>query len=271
MRCTPAVLATALVTIVALTSCSDPNAPGALVAVRFRTGSSVVSAARAGSPQSFSLMNGAQDVVVTGSNGTLTITDIRLIVDELELEGAEAGDCPDDGEQPAGCEEIEIGPLAAQVPVNGQPVTVASDAIPAGSYTELEFEVEDLEVDGDEQDDAGDAAALEALLATLRQTYADWPAGASMVVVGTFTPTGGAARPFRAYFAAEIEVELAFATPLVVAETNKSVTVDLHPDQWFLNQDGTVRDLSQFDFATTSAIVEFELEIENGLGVEIDD
>jgi hypothetical protein len=253
MRCTPAVLATALVTIVALTSCSDPNAPGALVAIRFRTGSSVVSAARAGSPLSFSLMNGVQDVVVTGSNGTLTITDIRLIVDELELEGAEAGDCPDDGEQQAGCEEIEIGPLAAQVPVNGQPVTVASDAIPPGSYTELEFEVEDLEVDGDEGDDAGDATALEALLATLRQTYADWPAGASGGGGDAHADRrrGGPSRLLRPRSRSSSQPLRRVAWRPTRASRWTSIPIN------GLEPDGTVRDLS-CSTSRTSEIVEFE-------------
>ena len=271
MRCMASAVATVLVAAAAVLSCSDPAAPGASVAIRFRTGTPVASTARVGSPLSFSLMNGAQDVVVAGSNGTLTITDIRLIVDELELQSSDAPDCPDDEGQQSGCEDVEVGPLAAQVPVNGDPVTVASDAIRPGSYTELEFEVEDLEVDAGEPDDAADAAALQALLATLRQTYADWPESASMVIVGTFTPTGGSAIAFRAYFTAEIEVELAFTTPLVVAETNRSVTVDLQPNLWFANPDGTVWDLSQFDFATTQQVVEFELQIEDGLEVEIDD
>lgn len=270
MRCTPAALAGLLVATVALTSCSDPNAPGASVTIQFRTASSVVSASRSSSPVSFSLM-GAQDIVVTGSNGTLTITDIRLVVDQLELEAVETPDCESDGEDEAGCEEFEIGPLAAQVPVNGDLVTIASDQIQPGSYDELELEVEDLEVDDGESDDAGEADALSALLETLRDTYEDWPANASMVVVGTFTPTGGAPQEFRTYFSAELEIELEFATPLVIEDANRVVMVDVNPEEWFVNSDGTVDDLSQADFATTGEVVDFELEMENGMGAETDD
>lgn len=270
MRYAPAVVAAALGVAVPLTSCSDANGPGASVTVRFRTGSSVVNASRLGSPASFSVM-GTQDIVVTGTNGTLTITDIRVIVDQLELEAVETTDCQGGEGEQAGCEEFETGPLAAQIPVDGSPVTVTSDQIPPGTYDELEFEVEDAEVDDGESDDAGESQALADLLATLRQTYPDWPANASMVVVGTFTPTGGAPQAFRAYFSAELEMELALDPVLVIDAGNHTVTVDLHPDRWFLNPDGTVRDLSQFDFATTGQVVEFELEMEHGMDAEVDD
>src|SRR5574341_577139 len=253
MRNRATALAAVLVTIAAWTSCGDSTGPGASVTVRFRTGSSVVSAGRLGSPASFSVM-GTQDIVVTGSNGTLTITDIRLIVDELELEAVETTDCQGDEEQ-AGCEEFETGPLATQVPVDGTPVTVTSDQIPPGTYDELEFEVEDAEVDDGESDDAGESQALADLLATLRQTYPDWPDNASMVVVGTFTPTGGTAQPFRAYFAAELEVEMPIDPPLVIDAGNHTLTVQLHSEAWFVNPDGTVKDLSQFDFPTTGQVV----------------
>jgi hypothetical protein len=135
----------------------------------------------------------------------------------------------------------------------------------------VEFEVKDLEVDVGDADDASDAARIAAVLAQVRATYADWPAGASMVIVGTFTPTGGVAQPFRSYFDADLEVERLLNPPLVVDATSTGLTIDLRPDLWFKNTDGTVRNLALSNFATTGTLIDFDVEFEDGCEVGIDD
>lgn len=252
----------------------DGAGPTAQVSIRFAAGAAPAPAAGRSSA-SFSVFGtGApNELVITGSNGTLRITDIRVIVDEFELERTETVNC-DVEPEPAGCADFEQRFLFVDVPVVGeQPVTVAAQAIPAGTYEALEFEVEDLETDADDPEDAADATLALALLNTIRTTggFSDWPAKASMVVVGSFTPTGGTARPFRVYFEAEIEVEIEFLPPLTVTEgVSESFSIQLSPQLWFLNADGTVRDLSLDDFATTGRLVEFELEIDDGFDLEID-
>lgn len=99
-----------------------------------------------------------------------------------------------------------------------------------------------------------------------------------MVVVGTFTPAtpadgaqpAQAGRFFQVYFEAEIEVELAFSPPLVIDGGARSVVVELLPHVWFKRPDGTVLDLSRFDFAATGRIVEFELEMAKGIELEME-
>ncbi len=148
-----------------------------------------------------------------------------------------------------------------------------NEQIPAGLYDELEFEVEDLEVDADDPEDAADAALIEALLKAIRDTFPDWPAEASMLVVGSYTPAPGGGTPtsFSTYFEAEIEVEFDLVPPLEITESaGGSVVVDVSPDRWFIQADGSVLDLSAFDFTTTGQIVEFELEIEDGFDLEIE-
>jgi hypothetical protein len=258
-----------LTTGLVVAGCGDGAgpSPAAPVSIRFSAGAATAGAAR------FRLFgeSGASELVITGTNGTLRITDIRVIVDEFELERTETVDC-DVEPEPAGCADFEQRFLFVDVPVVGeQPVTVATGVIPAGTYEGLEFEVEDLETDADSPEDAADAALAQALLTTIRQTFTDWPDKASMVVVGTFTPTGGTATPFRVYFEAEIEVELPFLTPLTVVEgTSESFRIELSPQLWFRNADGTVRDLSLDDFTTTGRLVRFELEIEDGFDLELD-
>lgn len=252
----------ALLPVLALAACdsltsADPNAT-----VRFS------SAAVVGS--STETPAGLQ---ITGTNGTLLITDIKLVVDELELERTGVSGCDDDLEpDPVGCEEFESNLFAVDVPLGSGTVTVANDVLPTGTYDELEFEVKDLFVDDTDPDDVARAARIAEVLAQLRLTHADWPEGASVRIAGTFTPTSGTAVPFVVYLDAEIEVELAFSSPLVIDDASTGLTVDLRPDLWFKNIDGTVVDLSVFNYATTNALLEFEVEFEGGLssGFEIE-
>ncbi len=208
---------------------------------------------------------------IAGTNGTLLITDIKLIVNELELRRQSVMDCDDDSSGPGDCGSFESRYFVADVPLGSGAVTIGSDRIPEGTYTAVEFEVKDLEVDVGDADEALDAARIAAVLAQVRATYSDWPAGASMVIVGTFTPTGGVAQPFRTYFDAEVEVERLLSPPLLVDATSTGLTIDLWPDLWFKNPDGSVRNLALSNFATTGTLVEFEVEFEDGCEVEIDD
>lgn len=232
----------------------------ARVAVQFAT-----------APAGAAKTGGASALVVEGTNGTLTLTDVRFIVAELELERLES--VCDDGVAGEGCDDYEAPISFVQLPLDGGVVTVATDEVPAGAYDELEFEVENVEPDDD--DDAAERAAIEALLADIRQELPSWPAEASLVVQGTFQPAdGGAARPFTAYFEAEVEVELDLVPALRIddAGASRALTVDVRPGAWFARADGSVVDLSRFDFAATGEVAELEVEIENGFAdVEVDD
>ena len=252
-------LALALVAPLALAACDESTAPGARASIRFS------------SPAVAGLSNAVgAGLSITGSNGTLLITDIKLVVDEFELKrvGVAAG-C-DSTTSNDDCEEFESNLFIADVPLGDGVVTVANDRIPAGTYDEMEFEVKDLFVDSGDAGDSARAVRIGQLLAQLRTTYADWPAGASMMIEGTFTPTGGVAQPFRVYFDAEVEVETEFDTPLVIDETTTGVTIALRPDIWFRNNDGTVRNLALWNYATLNALVEFEVEFEDGVEIEED-
>lgn len=274
MRPTTAITLTALAALLA--ACSDGTEPGTALAIKFGTPSaSSASAASLSRVAAFGAARALQQgLVIAGSNGTLEITDIRVIVDEFELEPVEVASCDDVEPEPPECQEFEARFLFVQVPLSGEPVTVATDAVPPGRYDEFEFEVEDLELDDDDPEDAAEADLAQALLTRIRtqEGFADWPEKASMVVVGTFTPAGGGDPvPFRTYFEAEIEVEFDLVPPLeITADAAPAIVVQLNPEVWFSRADGTVLDLSQFDFATTGRLLEFELEIEEGFELEIE-
>ena len=235
-------------------ACSDPLAPGdqGRVGIRFRTAS-------------LAEVNGGE-LVITGSNGTLRITDISFIVNEFELEADEDA-CQGQGSND-GCEEFEAPPVFARLPLDGDNLVTVTTMVPAGTYHELEFEVEDIDLDDDDEE----AGEIGAVAATVRAAFPNWPDEASMVVVGTFTPTGGQPVPFTVFFDAEIGIEKALVPPLVVNEANQTVTIELDPSVWFRRFDGTVLNLSAFDFAVTGELLEFEAELKDGFQeIEFDD
>jgi hypothetical protein len=214
---------------------------------------------------------GIEAAPVTGTNGTLDITDLRVIVAELEFEGTN-GTCGANGDDDdEDCFEVELPPRLVNIPLDGSPLAVATTELPAGSYNEFELEIEDLE---DDEEDTAFAAEIDALEAEIRNTFPEWPRDGTIRVEGTFTPTGGAPEAFVVWIEAEVEVELDLVPPIdIPAAEGDAHTLDivLFPERWFVRGDGTVIDLTEWDFQTTGELLELEVEIENGFEIEFDD
>lgn len=210
-------------------------------------------------------------VTAEGASGTLTLESAHVVMSEFELERSE-GACPADGDaagdEDDDCEEFEAGPRFVELPLQGGSATAVTQQVPAGTYVGLEFEVEDLEDDGD-----GDDGDRTALLEQIRTEFSEWPEGASLRVSGRFTPDGGEERSFVAYFEAEIEVEKRFPSPLAVdGSGSRTVTVEVAPREWFTRPDGSVVDLSRYDWQATGELAELEVELEDGFTeTEFDD
>jgi hypothetical protein len=270
----------------ALAGCSDSTGTAASGQVQIRFG--VAQGARA----SLAAASGPRfatgtPLVVTGSNGTLSITDIKLVVSRFQLRGADGSSCgataasgvsadrgssgggSDDGanhERGEGECEFQAGPQFVTLPLDGSQLTVTTGAVPAGTFTSVRFRVKNLDFDDDDDhDDDDNSAAQQALLAQIRAQIADWPAKASMLVTGTFTPTGGAPRTFRAFLRAEVRLTLPINPPLTVAEGSNTaqVAVLLDPASFF-RTGTTVVDLSQF----TGGVVDFRDGAEHGFESE---
>jgi len=248
------------------TGVDDPRS----VALNFRVGTGTSSPAMAGPAlASGPTLVAGPPLALEGTNGTLTLEEIRLIVAEVELEGDD--DACDDDLLGDDCADFEAPPRFLDLPLDGSPVQAFSGIIPAGVYEELEFEIEDLE---DDEDDTRFAAEIAALRVQIIAEFPDWPRKATALVVGSFEDTNGEISSFRVFIEAEIEIERDLVPPLVIGEggANPDLVVDLRPDIWFGRSDGTVMDLSLFDFDATGQILEFELEMEDGITeVEIDD
>jgi len=256
--------------LVAAAACSDGTGPQGpqQVGLLFQVSSSASPVASQGSG---ALAGPARvagpPLVLVGTNGTLTIEEIRLVVSEIELEKIDDDSClgSDDSLDDLGddCEEFETGPQFLDLPLDGTPIEVATDAVPAGTYEELEFEIEDLE---DDEDDATEAALIAAVRAQILAVVADWPEEASALVTGTFTPTSGAPTDFRVFLKAEIEVEMELVPPVIIdgGVASRDLTVDIDPEIWFTEADGSVIDLSQYDYDATGQLLEFDVEFEDG-------
>ena len=211
-----------------------------------------------------------------GTNGTLIIDRVLMIVSEVALEHEDG--CDDDtgvnGQVFDDCEDFEADPQLIDLPLDGTPIFVASAFVAPGVYDELEFEAEDIDLD-DLGDDEEKRIVLEALRDEVRSLVPDWPEKATLFVTGTFQAPDGDPVAFRTFVEAEVEVELDLVPNLIIGNdgsANRSVIVDLRPDLWFVDHQGGVRDLTQWDYDATGLLLELEVEIENGFwSVEFDD
>ncbi len=247
---------------VVLGGCSDASGPNTQsnVAVRFGRSTasgvtpSIVSLSTVGSSASESA-----PLVVTGSNGTLSITNVSFIVAEVELE------CAGHTSVGPACADFKAAPSFVKLPLSAGTVDAASAGVPSGTYSDLEFQIENLEDDADAS--ASKRAQTAALRSVIRAAYPDFPDKASLLVEGTFTPNGSTqAVAFRTYFNAEIKVEMGLMPPLVVTDAVASgaLAVDVQPAMWFKRADGTVLDLSRLDYGRTGATASLEVELKQG-------
>lgn len=204
-------------------------------------------------------------LVLDGSNGTLTIDEIRIIINEVELKPADGScDSVEDGSNDPDCPEFEAPPRFLDLPLDGEPIEAVTAVIAPGVYKEIDFEVEDLE---DDEGDPQEAAAIAAVRTQIMAEIGDWPLEASALVTGSFAPTSGGSVGFRVFLKAEIEVEMELMPNLVVADDGSAsheLTVDIRPDIWFGRADGSVLPLHLFDYDTTGQLLEFDVEMEDG-------
>ena len=260
--------------LLALGACDRVSGtPAGNVAVQLATASSAGGASGDASP--------ADGLQLAGTNGTLSLTDLRLIVSRVKLDGDEHG-CEKEHNDRHNCLDFRLPPFLAQVPLSSGAITIAAGAADPGTYTEVELRVKNLDVDDDDDEDDmdddedhGDHASFTKVLAEARLAFPDWPNRASMVATGTFTPTGAGqvAKTFTVYFRAELKLEMPLDPPLVVTASgaSRTVTVTIRSDAWFKGADGRVADLSAFDFPKTGKVVEFKPEAKKGFRAKHDD
>jgi len=229
-----------------LGACDGSTGPGGGGNIAIRFGTSASSNVLANVQLSGSASS-ANDLTVTGTNGTLVIQDIRFIVSRLELERTEGTACKDSSgegsrsgnlmradnntgdngrEQDSECDEFQGGPFLVDLPLTGL-TSIATDNVPAGTYDAFSFRIRGL--DSDTDDDASEKQIVPGVLTEIRTFYPNFPSNASMVVKGTFNGT-----PFTTYFRAKMKIEQKLDKPLNVPG-DKSIQVMIDPSAWFKN------------------------------------
>ena len=171
--------------LLALAACDNPAQGGSDGNVRLRFG---VAGSQALASRASFQTGGADQLVITGANGTLRIDDLRMVVAEFELDGDD--DVNTCSRQPGAvddCEDFDAGPMFIDLPLTGGAVPVGSGELPAGVYEEVEFEVEDLD---DDEENAAERARIEQLRQQILAQFPDWPRDASLLVVAALPPRG---------------------------------------------------------------------------------
>jgi hypothetical protein len=230
-------------------ACDGATGPGNGGNVAIRFGSAAAASARGDLiPSGLS----ADELTVTGTNGTLVLQDVRFIVEELKLRSSgDVATCDDDNdanddrsgrgdlrfsadrgrdhaeddndENGDDC-EFEGGPFIVDLPLEGD-ATIATENIPPGTYDSFRFRIDDLEQGDDDEDD--DRARTPGLLSGMRAVYPNFPSRASLVVKGTQN-----GQPFTVYFRSKIRISQAIVPPLTIPGDDV-LTVKIDPSAWF--------------------------------------
>lgn len=205
----------------AVFACADPTTP-----TEFRT-VQVSFATQAPNAAMLAHVIGSEsmmDDTLAVDADTLVLTNVEIVLREVELRRLEVADCDSELEDD-GCERFETGPVLVSLPLDATVERVFALDIPPGTYTEIEFDIHKVS-----DDDAEDAA--------FRQQHPEF-IDKSIRVQGTFN---GEAFVFESDL--NVEQELALNPALVVDEATSStnVTIFIDIDSWFRDLDGGLID-----------------------------
>jgi hypothetical protein len=161
------------------------------------------------------------DTLSDGTN-TLIITKAEIVLEKIKFEPVEVADC-DVAPEPAGCEDVEVGPVLVDLPLSPGAKRQFEVDLPAASYKEIQFVIHKV------TSDASDAA--------FRAAHPDFPVGQSIRVQGTFNGT-----PFTYLTELNVEQELDLTPPLVVTDTTTgtNVTIRVGLAGWFRASNGAL-------------------------------
>jgi hypothetical protein len=189
------------------------------------------SASQLGFTTGASLGANADAAPITIGGHTLNLTAVSLTISRAEVKPAMTAVCADDNEGatddrvPSGaasaddgnsqghddCDEMKVGPTTIDLPLNGSVVTVPADALPAGTYQELELRLAFVRLQG-----TFDGKSFDVTISA----------------------------PVRG------EIQFSTPV-VVTAGTPTSITVMVPVTTWFTNADGSLLDPSQLSSNTT--------------------
>lgn len=157
------------------------------------------------------------------SVNTAAIQEVKLFVDEMELESADEDSL-----------DFEREAFIISLPLDGSSLTLTESEIPAGFYDEFELEIEKPESDENISD----------------PDFRDETGSYSVVVKGLYNN-----EPFMFRSDEDFELELDLNPPLDISESDDALLViSVDVSDWFRGSDGT--DLDPKDFANLETINE---------------
>lgn len=220
-----------LVTVAAVTACSSDNrSADDLLATSGGATSLSVSFAGAGAST-----NAAGNAVLVGtSRDTMVISSVKLVLGNVKVRRSGVAACPDSiapstvrgrSSDDRGCSRLDLGPMLLDLPLTGSATSPLTVTVPAGTYSEVEFELDDVRTD------ARATPAERAFLAA-NPTFRD----RTVEVRGTYR---GTAFTFVSDVSADVEFEFEPAMT-IEAGKNDNVTVSLDLAAWFRNGSGAI-------------------------------
>jgi hypothetical protein len=182
-----------------------------------------------------SAVNAAGNAVIVGTAAdTMVITQVQLVLDNVKLRLSGVASCPDSmkvssnrgrSNDNGGCSRLDLGPTLLDLPLGGTSTSPLSVTVPAGSYSKMEFEIEDVSTSASAPQASKDFLAA-------HPEFRD----VTVKVAGTYK---GTAFTFLSRASAEVEFEF---NPALVVKTavNDNVTVTLDLAAWFKTASGAV-------------------------------
>ncbi len=179
--------------------------------------------------------NAAGNAIIVGTaSDTMVISKVQLVLSNVKLRREGVTACPDSmtvsstrgrSSDRGGCSRLDLGPMLLDLPLSGASTSPLAVTVPAGTYHEFEFEIEDVST-------SSSAAQVD------RDFLAAHPEFRNVTVKVSGTYKGTA---FTFLSKARAEVEFEFEPSLVVqAGVNDNVSIDLDLSAWFKNASGAV-------------------------------
>jgi hypothetical protein len=165
------------------------------------------------------------DLQIGSGANSVKITSVELVLAQIEL--ASATPCTGTAGE-SGCEELELGPVLVDVPLNGTPAAILDASVPAGAYTSLEAALAAVQ--------AGDASGAAFLAAHPGFV------GVSVRVVGVYTDASSVDHPFTYTAGVDAGIEMQFQSPVTVGTGTANLTIAVDVPSWFKDSSGGVID-----------------------------
>jgi hypothetical protein len=160
------------------------------------------------------------------SSHTLVIDSAIIVMSKIELATSTTATCTaDNSGGNAECEELHANPTVVSLPTGGTVTTSLVTSVPPGTYNAFEAKIKAVMT--------GDPGAADFLTANPHYN------GVSVHVVGSYNGVA-----FSYDGTANAELELTFATPIVVDSTGMNITVNVDLSTWFVNGSGALVDPS---------------------------